>query len=291
MRKYEIIHTVVFPLGKNGGNPCPVVIESHGLSTCDMQDIAKQQGHETCFVNKTNRSDCDYEFRYFVPNHEMEMCIHATIGAVTVLVEKGLVENSPLAIETLLGTIQVDWEREEGSEEIRVEVHQFLPQVKESLPALEAVCRALKISPTDLSTQPIQSISTSRHKLMIPMDSVQKLNSLTPDVNEVWNLCDQYGITGFYPFAVEDFRERIVQARQFPNRAGYDEDPATGVAASALGAYLHSHGLFNDQEDGWHTYKVKQGVAMGRPSYIETNVRINEGKINGTSITGYAEIL
>lgn len=288
MGKYQVIHTVVFPLGGNGGNPCPVVLDGDFLTSEEMQEIAKELGHETCFVTKSDLDACEFCFRYFVPNFEIEMCVHATIGSVTVLVKKGFVRKSPLLIETLLGPITVNWETK--NDEIEVEVAQFLPEINENVPTIAEICEALNVKTHDVVGESIQSISTSRFKLIIPLTSTTVLHNLKPSYKKIWKLCDQYRITGFYPFAIEDETHKVIQARQFPNKAGYNEDPATGVAASALGAFLYLHDTFPKTETGLSTYHVKQGVAMGKPSYIEAKVYSEKGIIQQTSIKGKAII-
>ena len=78
-------------------------------------------------------------------------------------------------------------------------------------------------------------------------------------------------------------------ARQFPKRSGYNEDPATGVAASALGAYLVDNGIAKSNE-GWNSFTVMQGFAMGRPSMIYSDILMENGKIVKTRVKGNAEI-
>jgi hypothetical protein len=66
------------------------------------------------------------------------------------------------------------------------------------------------------------------------------------------------------------------ECRQFPRSSGYQEDPATGIAAAALAASLH---FGNDDNDTTNTntntntnnivYDIYQGTAMGRPSLIQ----------------------
>ena len=279
----NIVQTTVFPLEENGGNPCPVVLHADQLSTDDMQTLTKELGHETAFVLQPTRSDCDVKFRFFVPLHEMEMCIHATIGSITVLVNHGMITQSPVRVETMLGPVNVAWTAE-GKMEVSVE--QFLPEVKEGKLTKEEISSALHIGIDQLADLPIQSVSTSRHKLMIPLKTIEILNQLEPNYEELWRLCDDVGTSGFYPFAFDE--NGHVHARQFPNRAGYNEDPATGVAASALGAYLALHRILGDPGEGWQSYRVIQGVAMGRPSVIRSEVFIEDGEIRRTRITGSA---
>ena len=286
----QTIHTVVFQAQEGGGNPCPVTLEADGLSAEEMQRMTLGFGEESAFLMRPTRPDCDVKARYFVPLHEMEMCIHATIGSAVVLVERGVFQRSPIVYETSFGPVQVDWER--GEKGIEVGVHQFLPRYMERNPSGEEVCRALGIGPEDLGEGPIQSVATTRWKLVVPLRCREVLDGLQPDFEALWALCDQYETTGFYPYAMERGQagEPVFFARQFPKRAGYNEDPATGVAASALGAYLAGHRIVPVSE-GWNSYTIFQGFAMGRPSVIKSDVRIEGGAIAGTRVRGSARLV
>ena len=283
------VHTVVFQASAGGGNPCPVTLEADGMTPEEMRQVAGAYGEESAFLMAPARPDCQVRARYFVPLHEMEMCVHATIASATVLAEEGLVSASPIFFETLLGPVQVDWERGEGGE-IQVGVHQFLPKFLPQAPTPQEVCRALRIGPEELGEGPIQSVATSRYKLIVPLKSREVLDGLDPDFELLWGLCDRYETTGFYPYAREEGEEGpVFFARQFPKRAGYNEDPATGVAASALGAYLAAHRLIPLQE-GWNSCTVMQGFAMGRPSVIRSDVELRDGAITATRVRGSAWI-
>ena len=73
----------VFASGPDGGNPAPIVVDAAGMTDADMQQVARSHGHESGFVFPAPAgSGCDFEFRFWVPNHEMSMCGHATVGAL-----------------------------------------------------------------------------------------------------------------------------------------------------------------------------------------------------------------
>lgn len=280
----EVVHTVVFAAAPGGGNPCPVVLNADGLTGEEMQRMTQEFRQESAFITQAEAPDCDYKLRYFVPDHELEMCVHATIACATVLADRGLLDRPSVVFQTKIGKVPVDWERTDS--EILVAVNQFLPEFsKRQIPAYE-VCRALGIAEEELLPYPLESVSTSRYKLMVPLRSRDVLDRLEPDFEKMWNLCDEFQVSGFYPFAVES---NVFYARQFPNRAGYPEDPATGVAASALSAYLIRHEVL-PVKPGWNRYTIRQGYAMGRPSLIYADAFCEGGKIQKTRVCGTAEI-
>jgi PhzF family phenazine biosynthesis protein len=64
---------------------------------------------------------------------------------------------------------------------------------------------------------------------------------------------------------------------------GVVEDPATGAAAAALGAYLRWRGELAPPAG----FTVSQGVEMGRPSLIEVEVLDLDGgiRVSGTAVS------
>jgi PhzF family phenazine biosynthesis protein len=287
-----VVHTSVFGLTPQGGNPCPVVFDADKLSSEQMQQLTAEFAVETAFILHPTQPSADLRLRFFVPQHEMEMCGHATVGTVSVLVAQHHLKTSPVNIETPLGIIAVEWTLHQNG--IRVSVEQFPPVFIPNNPTGREVASALRLSENAIATEtgPIQSVSTSRSKLIVPLQDQEILNGLEPDFEYLWSICDQYQTTGFYPFSIQSTNEKThIQARQFPKRAGYNEDPATGVAACALGAYLTEHKICGAMTDGWSQYEIEQGHAMGRPSIIQVSSYVEGGQIRRTRISGQATIL
>ena len=79
----------VFAERAGGGNPCPVIPAGDDLGDEQMQQIAAATGHETVFLLTPTVPDARIRMRHFVPRHEMEMCVHATIAAMTHLAVQG----------------------------------------------------------------------------------------------------------------------------------------------------------------------------------------------------------
>jgi PhzF family phenazine biosynthesis protein len=66
----------------------------------------------------------------------------------------------------------------------------------------------------------------------------------------------------------------FVSRNPFPV-GGVFEDPATGAAAAALGGYLRDIGALQPPAH----FVIRQGEAMGRPSYIDVEVPPSGGII------------
>ncbi len=267
----DIRSTVVFADGDGGGNPCPVVYGAGGWDTARMQALAAELGHETVFVLPP-REGGDVRLRYFVPRHELEMCVHATV-AVAVLLGRAAAR-----VETPLGIRRV-WA--DGDTAM---VEQFAPEFGAPVGDPAELLAALGTRPEQLAG-PVLPVSTARAKLLVPLADEAALDGLRPDIPALWEQCRRLGVTGAYPFTLAA-EGADAAARQFPVDAGYDEDPATGVAACALGAYLARR----LDADGRHEWTIAQGRAMGRPSLITAQALREGGSVTGTRVGGAAYV-
>jgi NitT/TauT family transport system substrate-binding protein len=230
----EIKLVRVFTHMGRGGNPCPIVVDASNLSSAGMQSVARHFGHESGFVLPAPGADSDYAFRFWVPRHEMEMCGHATIGALWVLSIMGRLPGEQVRVETRSGPVTGYVDRG-SSGEPSVEISQPVGKVVDLTRAQEEdVLSALKISRRDLLDLPVQNAVTSRVKTLIPMKGVRQLNELVPAPPQIEACCERIESTGLYPYAVEHQGERRFEARRFPKSSGYPEDAATGIAAAAL---------------------------------------------------------
>ncbi|MBL6080304.1 PhzF family phenazine biosynthesis protein [Belnapia sp. T18] len=267
------INLSVFPAGPGGGNPCPIVLDASGMDAQDMRALAAAHGHESGFVlPPENPISADFRFRFFVPEHEMEMCGHATLGAAWLLRSRGQALGAAIRIETLSGPVRALFAAD-GSVEITQP-----PGRVEPVTDVGAVLAALGMAEAELSpAAAVLNASTSRVKTLVPLADLARLHALRPDPALVRAACEAIGSTGLYPYAAG--QGGAVHARQFPRNSGYPEDAATGIAAAALfyGLCAPKAGLI-----------VRQGEAMGRPS--EIRVRCDpEGP--GCRLGGHVEVV
>jgi len=255
----------VFTHNGAGGNPCPIVVDAASLSESDMQGIAAKYGHESGFVLPATSGDADYIFRFWVPRHEMEMCGHATIGALWTLATTGQLQSGQIRIETRSGPVTgfVDLKH---SGDPYVEITQPVGKVVDLTRDQESmVLAALRIARNDLLDLPLQNAVTSRVKTLIPIKSVDRLNDLQTSMPTTEKCCESIGSTGLYPYAIDSQADRRFEARQFPKSSGYPEDAATGIAAAALAFGLLKNGLVK-ADSGRIT--VLQGRPLGALSEI-----------------------
>jgi trans-2,3-dihydro-3-hydroxyanthranilate isomerase len=77
-----------------------------------------------------------------------------------------------------------------------------------------------------------------------------------------------------------------VHSRAFAPFIGIPEDPATGSAGGALGAYLVQHKVIEDVD--LSSIVIEQGFEMDRPSAIQVNVKQVGGEIHSIQVGGQA---
>ena len=75
-----------------------------------------------------------------------------------------------------------------------------------------------------------------------------------------------------------------VHARMFAPGLGVPEDPATGSAVTALGAWLAANELI--PADGEVGFEVRQGTQIGRPSLLRGRVVTSGGRAVECAVAG-----
>jgi PhzF family phenazine biosynthesis protein len=279
----EVGQWSVFGRGQTGGNPCPVITGARPLTPGQMQAIAAYYGHETVFV--TDVTSASVSLRFFVPRHEMRMCVHATIAAITELAGSGAITGGHTVVGTASGEHRVSWD-DGGQPDVTVEQHPPWSGPPAAIGAELAAALGLPAG-SIAATAPIRAVSVSRAKLIVPLTDADAVHRVRPDFPALWELCGALATTGAYVFAPhQDGDPRHVVARQFPVDAGYPEDPATGVAAAALAAYLASE--LRPDEPAWTHVIIDQGDAMGQPSRLRAAALAGPDGITRTSVTGQA---
>ena len=273
------------------GNPTTVVLNADGLSDGDMQAVARELNLETTFVLKTDVAETEFQLRYFMPLREIELCGHGTIGAIWALAEEGLLQRdvSSVVVETPVGGLKVALEWEERDLRNLV-MDQLAPEFRAPRCPVEEVAQTLGLGPSEIVTDqlPLMCASTGRAKLLIPIRAWEPLDRITVNERALIELCQHLDVTGLYPFTLKARNPRaIAEARQFPYGGGVPEDPVTGVAACALGAYLVHQGVVPAEEPVTRLV-VEQGHAIGRSGRVEVRIQVKNGKIVGSAIAGRA---
>ncbi|ELY43113.1 PhzF family phenazine biosynthesis protein [Natronorubrum bangense] len=262
------------------GNPAGVVPNADGLSESQMQSIAAEMGvSETAFVRSSERAD--RRIRYFTPTQEVDLCGHATIGSFAHLHDEGL-EPGSSTLETNVGDLEIDLE-DDGT----VWMTQDRPQVREVDVGYDRVADALGVDQAALEGAsddiPLAVASTGLPFLIAPITYLSDVGTADPEVTAVEALTDALDVTGIYLFTFDALeRESTLHGRMFAPGAGVPEDPVTGTASGAVGAYLDHFGAFDD--DFPDELRLEQGHYVDRPGLVRVRVD-GDVQIGGRGVT------
>lgn len=243
-----------FTKDSNGGNPAGVVIDAGQLTAQQMQEVATQVGaSETAFVLPSD--DATYEFRFFTPTTEVNLCGHATIATWSLMYQQGLQKAGTYSQITKAGLIKVT------IDDSGLVFMEQPPQVMGDFIEPGTVLDAVGTQATSLD--PRFKPQLAQGNAMVCVKDEQALNELQPDFAYMKSLHDHQGISGFHVFVyVGD--TLLAKVRDFAPGVGINEDAATGTTNGSLLAYLKYLDKLPDQE----TFTIEQGVAMGQPSFI-----------------------
>lgn len=262
-----LLRLAAFTTDPAGGNPAGVWIGDVLPPADEMQRIAAKVGYsETAFL-APDGSDAPGRFRvrYFSTLAEVAFCGHATIAAGVALAERG--EPANLALTTNDGVVDVAIDIDaEGRP--RATLTSVEPWVRDAPDALvDGVLTLLGWRDGELDPALPAAIGFAGVKhLILAVRDVETLGRMSYDFDPMQRLMLDHDLTTIQLIWREN-RTRF-RARDPFAVGGVIEDPATGAAAAALGAYLRARGEIKPPA----TFDVAQGVEMGRPSLLTVSV-------------------
>jgi len=294
----KVITLNSFAVDSGGGNPAGVVLDASKLTETQMLETAKKVGFsETAFVMDSEKAD--FRVRFFTPQAEVDLCGHATIGAFYAMYDKGIIKPGKYTQETLAGILSV-----EVGEDGVVMMDQNPPEFFDMIEPLDEdyvlVCKSLGIKAentgiknyvADLKnnsmmmkyvegpniTQKMQVVSTGLKDLIIPVESLACLKSISPDMDLITKISKKYDITGYHVFTLETDNDKCTaQCRNFAPLFGIDEESATGTSSGALAGYLYENNLKSKiRLNGTINMKFEQGYTMDRASLISASLNLS----------------
>lgn len=270
-----ILRYSAFTTDPAGGNPAGVVLDARGLSDDAMQRIAADVGYsETAFL--LPREDGELDVRYFSPLAEVSFCGHATIAAMVAYAhQQGL---GDLVLNTQAGRVRVTVDAD-----FAATLTSVAPRVDAlDVTDLDRVLAVLRWHREDLdpSLPPAVAYAGAWHPV-IAVASRARLADLHYDFDALSTLMAARGWTTVNLVWRED--AQTLHARNPFPPGGVVEDPATGAAAAALGAYLATQDALSDTR----RFRILQGHDLGRPSLLQVDVPhdLQDGvRVSGTAV-------
>lgn len=263
------------------GNPAGVVPDASGLGESQMQAIAAELGaSETAFVQPVEGAD--RRLRFFTPETEVDLCGHATVAAHAYLFDRAIIDDGTHTMATEAGTFEVEIDID-GT----VWMEQAAPELRPADLAYDDVADALGVDPAALrdvgADLPLGRASTGLPWLMVPVNYFEHLSGAEPDSLAIQELCEQADAEGLYAFTFDTLEsDATLHARAFAPLAGVPEDPVTGTAAGACGAYIRRHGAIDATVE---EIVVEQGHFVDRPGRVRVHADGDEVRVGGRAAT------
>jgi trans-2,3-dihydro-3-hydroxyanthranilate isomerase len=121
--------------------------------------------------------------------------------------------------------------------------------------------------------------------LIVPLRTLTAVRSIQLNAPAIVDVCSQFGANGVMAFTTVTVEpSATVHARMFAPSIGILEDPATGSASGALGAYLVQNGAVDVAPTT--EIIVEQGYEIERPSQIFVRVESDDDIIQTVKVGG-----
>lgn len=276
-----ILRYTAFSTDPAGGNPAGVVLDAGALSADRMLAIAAEIGYsETAFVTgREGEEGRTLDVRYFSPKAEVSFCGHATVATAVALAER--IGAGDLLFRTPAGEVPVHVAAgEDGT--LRATLTSVEPSVEE--PDASVVAEALAAlrwdaAELDPALPPRIAYAGARH-LVLAAATRARLAALDYDFDRLAALMTSLDLTTLQLVWRES--ATVYHVRDPFPVGGVVEDPATGAAALAFGAYLRELGPVPE------LLTLHQGDDLGRPGVLTVELRNGDARVR---VSGEAAVI
>ncbi|NUL05718.1 PhzF family phenazine biosynthesis isomerase [Streptomyces lunaelactis] len=278
--KPEVLRYTAFSSDPEGGNPAGVVLDASGLGDADMLSIAADLGDsESAFLSAPpaglgGEPGRAFTIRYFSPKAEVPFCGHATVATAIALGER--IGTGDLLFATRAGTVPVTVSEEGGT--LRAALTTVEPHSEDIADVdLAEALAALDWPAADLdpALPPRIAFAGARH-LVLAAATRERLADLAYDFERLEALMHRLELTTVQLVWRES--ENVFHVRDPFPVGGVVEDPATGAAAGAFGAYARELGLVPEAA----VLTLHQGEDMGRPGVLTVELREGDTRVRVT---------
>ncbi|MER6326113.1 PhzF family phenazine biosynthesis protein [Streptomyces coelicoflavus] len=273
----EVLRYTAFSSTPDGGNPAGVVLDASGMDDAEMLAVAAGLGYsESAFLTAPPEGlgggeGRAYSIRYFSPKAEVPFCGHATVAAAVALAER--TGPGELVFATRAGTVPVTVSEEDGT--LRATLTSVEPHVEEVTDAdLGEALAALDWPAADLDPAfpPRIAFAGARH-LVLAAATRARLAELAYDFARLEALMHRLDLTTVQLVWRES--DTVFHVRDPFPVGGVVEDPATGAAAAAFGAYARDLGLVPADA----VLTLHQGEDLGRPGELTVTLRADDPRV------------
>lgn len=259
------------------GNPLAIVEGADGLTTAQMQTIARQFNlSETIFIQTPDDPAHTAKVRIFFPTAEIPFAGHPTIGCALHLAA-GTREH--ITLEEVAGLVPVTIT--DGLAEF---TSPKLPTARTVPDNPTLLAAAIGLTSEDFGPHAPGNFEGGPSFLYVQLASLGALahaRVTEPAFTQLADLCD--GTDAIYLYAATP---NGFQARTFHPSGGVAEDPATGSATALFAGQLHANRAL--PAAGTTKINLQQGVEMCRPSDLRLTIDTEAGAITAIRVAGRA---
>lgn len=287
---HQFVIADVFTETAFGGNQLAVFPDGRGLSDRAMQAVAREFNFpETTFVLPPRDAAHTRRVRIFTPATEVPFAGHPNVGTAAVLAHRGLVTmrdgGANLIFEEGVGpvAVQVRMAGDALTSRLTLERGAEVPSMR---PSIGDAAAALSL--------PIDAVvDTWFATVGLPFCFIHLASADVVDRAALDRAAWSARFAGawspnLFLFAGSITAGGQLHARMFAPAFGIQEDPATGSAAAALAGSLADRLA---DTDGTCTWRIAQGVAMGRPSLMEAAADKVAGRVVRIHVGGSTVIV
>lgn len=272
------------------GNPLAVVLDAQGLTTAQMQAIASEFNYsETTFVLPPRVSGHTAEVRIFTPRTEVPFAGHPNIGTAVALAKeleaKGGSPPERFIFEEAAGLVPIRLLREAGAV-VGAELTAPERLSVGSTVSLDDAAACVTLSPREIatSTHSPQVVSVGLPFLVMELRSRDALSRAKANAIVHERVLPEVGTDSVFAY-VRGSDVGHLHARMFAPLDATIEDPATGSATGATIALLTQ---LEPEPDTDLTWRIEQGIDMGRPSLILGRTQKRAGVVTAVNLAGNA---
>ncbi|MDH4440016.1 MAG: PhzF family phenazine biosynthesis protein [Rhizobium sp.] len=291
MRNLPFITVDVFTDTRFAGNPLAVITDGRDLMEAQMQAIAAEFGYsETSFILPPRDPANTAEVRIFTPITEVPFAGHPNVGTAHVVATLGSLfgraVGDRLRFEEKAGLVEISVRRHEDGTVAGTTIRAPGPLKIGSTVTPEAIAPCLGLHPEQIETARHAPVfaSVGLKFILVEVTDLEALATAAAKIEPVLalraaNLAEDCDCALFLYTPVGPDH---VRARMFAPIDNVAEDPATGSASAALGAFLTTLA----PPEAHRRLRIEQGVEMGRRSLIDLDVVSVGGVFDHVTITG-----
>ena len=282
MAQVIVHHYDSFTKQAHMGNPAGVIVGDCHLSPNQMIAVAKTVGFNECaFVLPSETADL--RLRYFTPGHEIDLCGHGTVAALTALADVGRWPSNytDITVETNVGVLPMRIER--GSGQISITMGQSPPQFIVFTGDPLEIASAIGLTVDDIvPDMPIVYGNTGIWTLLVPIKTLEAFQRMVPNNAQFPHILAQCPESSIHLFTLETVHdESSMHGRHFSSpRSGTIEDPVTGTSSGVMGAYYAKY-IDRTHAPNLHLI-VEQGQEIGRDGRVDVYVDRSQQQVKVT---------